>query len=425
MRETLRSVRRIEFVSARPTPYSSCARGSWVCFPSSSSIVSFHIDRSFRDGTRRGATTLPSNAAGRQRRSPGRRGGPRSSAPARAALRRRRGAAHRRPSLLATFRLARICDPGRAWSITTWGAEPVTGPGRGAGPDGSRSLLRRRPLATRRSTRPARASIAPSAAFRRSAGAKVHLAFEQSAARALAKLRSGGADALDHRRPRRGRAASRRARRSRSSAASSASTTCRASSAATRRGSSSTASRAAPRWPSRRAASTSAAWSPAEGGRAAGRRSGSASPRPPPSAAGGKIALCLAGGGTEGLLYELGVLRALEQFLPRVPPRGRRHHLRHQRRRHPRRPARQRHRPDRDRRPASRGQSAALEPIRRRDLFDPNVGELGRRAARLSWEVARGKRSPLSALFRLPPAGLFAGEGLRALARAAVLARPA
>ena len=31
---------------------------------------------------------------------------------------------------------------------------------------------------------------------------------------------------------------------------------------------------------------------------------------------GGKIALCLAGGGTEGLLYELGVLRALERFLP-------------------------------------------------------------------------------------------------------------
>src|SRR5271155_4972415 len=34
----------MELVSARPTPYSSCERGSGVCFPSSSSIVSFHIE---------------------------------------------------------------------------------------------------------------------------------------------------------------------------------------------------------------------------------------------------------------------------------------------------------------------------------------------------------------------------------------------
>jgi predicted acylesterase/phospholipase RssA len=127
---------------------------------------------------------------------------------------------------------------------------------------------------------------------------------------------------------------------------------------------------------------------------------------------GGKIALCLAGGGTEGLFYELGVLRALERFLPAyklqdvdilcgisagailggllangIGPGEIEAGL--------------------------RGQSSRVEPIRRGDLFDPNVGELGRRAVRLSWDVLRGKRSPLSALFRLPPSGVFAGDRLR------------
>lgn len=127
---------------------------------------------------------------------------------------------------------------------------------------------------------------------------------------------------------------------------------------------------------------------------------------------GGKIALCLAGGGTEGLLYELGVLRALERFLPAyrledidiicgisagailggllangIGPDAIGAGL--------------------------RGEGDRVEPIRRSDLFDPNFGELWGRAARLSWEVARGKRSPLSALFRLPPAGIFAGDRLR------------
>ena len=127
---------------------------------------------------------------------------------------------------------------------------------------------------------------------------------------------------------------------------------------------------------------------------------------------GGKVALCLAGGGTEGLFYELGVLRALERFLPAyklqdvdilcgisagailggllangIGPGEIEAGL--------------------------RGQSARMEPIRRGDLFDPNVGELGRRAARLSWDVLRGRRSPLSALFRLPPSGVFAGDRLR------------
>lgn len=128
---------------------------------------------------------------------------------------------------------------------------------------------------------------------------------------------------------------------------------------------------------------------------------------------GGKIAICLAGGGIEGMLYELGVLRALERFLPKF----------------------RLHDVDiicgisagailggmlangvsADELTAGlKGQEGGrIDPIRRSDLFDPNIGELGRRAMRLSWEVARGKRSPLSALFRLPPSGVFAGDGLR------------
>jgi NTE family protein len=129
-------------------------------------------------------------------------------------------------------------------------------------------------------------------------------------------------------------------------------------------------------------------------------------------ARGGKVALCLAGGGTEGLLYELGVLRALDRFLPRTSVAdadivcgisagailggflangiG----------------------PD-EIRDGLRDGKGRLAPMRRSDLFDPNLGDLARRAARLSWDVLRGQRTPLSALFRLPPAGIFAGSRLR------------
>jgi predicted acylesterase/phospholipase RssA len=141
------------------------------------------------------------------------------------------------------------------------------------------------------------------------------------------------------------------------------------------------------------------------------------------SGRGGKIALCLAGGGTEGLFYELGVLRALEQFLPDyrlqdvdivcgisagsilgaflangLGPRDIEAGLRGQDK--PRWGRRKKSAPSR------------LEPISRLELFDPNVRDFGRRFARLSWDVVRGRRSPLSALFRLPPAGIFAGERL-------------
>lgn len=127
---------------------------------------------------------------------------------------------------------------------------------------------------------------------------------------------------------------------------------------------------------------------------------------------GGKVALCLAGGGTEGLLYELGVLRAIQRFLPAwnlcdadilcgisagamlggflANGIG----------------------PEELTRGLKGDKTSRVEAIHRSDLFDPAFGALARRAASLSWDVVRTRRTPLSALFRLPPAGVFAGERL-------------
>jgi len=129
-------------------------------------------------------------------------------------------------------------------------------------------------------------------------------------------------------------------------------------------------------------------------------------------ARGGKIALCLAGGGTEGLFYEFGTLRAIARFLPSYSLAnvdiicgisagavaggllangiG----------------------PDELAR-GLKGGKARIDPIRRSDLFDPALGAFASRAAQLTWDVARGRRSPVSALFRLPPAGFFAGARLK------------
>ncbi|HVY44612.1 MAG TPA: patatin-like phospholipase family protein, partial [Minicystis sp.] len=104
-------------------------------------------------------------------------------------------------------------------------------------------------------------------------------------------------------------------------------------------------------------------------------------------ARGGKVALCLAGGGTEGLLFELGVLRALDKFLVGTSiadvdlicgisagailggflANGLR--------------------PEEIAAGLERGEGK-IRPLQRWQLFDPNVGELARRAARLSWDVA-------------------------------------
>lgn len=134
---------------------------------------------------------------------------------------------------------------------------------------------------------------------------------------------------------------------------------------------------------------------------------------------GGQVAVCLAGGGVEGLFYELGVLRALDAFLVNrrvedldlfcgisagaVITAFMANGIS----------------PDEIAR-AFAGGSARVDAIRKRELFDPNVRELGERAAKLAREALRGGVGPrglLSSLSRSLPSGAFAGDGLRAYLR--------
>lgn len=129
----------------------------------------------------------------------------------------------------------------------------------------------------------------------------------------------------------------------------------------------------------------------------------------------GRIAVCLAGGGIEGLLWELGVLRALDaclvdrsivdldffcgisagSILGALLANG--------------------IGPDEIVRALAGAGSARLEPIGRFDLFDPDVGELGRRLLALLAELVRGGEGPrgaLSSLARAVPPAAFAGRRL-------------
>ncbi|MBI5537423.1 MAG: patatin-like phospholipase family protein [Deltaproteobacteria bacterium] len=126
----------------------------------------------------------------------------------------------------------------------------------------------------------------------------------------------------------------------------------------------------------------------------------------------GRIAICLAGGGIEGLFYELGVLRALQYFLPNFQLQ------------------------DTDilcgisagaivsgfmanglgPREIARGfqyGEGRIEKINKGDIFDPNFGELAQRLGTSALGLLRGRHTPLQALFRLAPTGVFAGAGLR------------
>lgn len=127
----------------------------------------------------------------------------------------------------------------------------------------------------------------------------------------------------------------------------------------------------------------------------------------------GKVALCLAGGGIEGLLYELGALRALSYFLPDMSigdvdilcgvsagailgsflANGLTPYE------------------------IARGMQLGegrLDRIHKHELFDPNLKMLAGRSIRVAWDALRGKHSLLSAAFRIPPAGLFSGDNLLA-----------
>ncbi len=130
----------------------------------------------------------------------------------------------------------------------------------------------------------------------------------------------------------------------------------------------------------------------------------------------GKIAICLAGGGIEGLLYEVGVLRALQSFLPdkaivdldffcgisagailgSLLANGMG--------------------PDETLR-SLEGRGHRVDPIGKWDLFEPNVREFGSRLMRLLAELARGGRGPrgaMSSLARAVPNGAFSGRRLGA-----------
>jgi len=128
----------------------------------------------------------------------------------------------------------------------------------------------------------------------------------------------------------------------------------------------------------------------------------------------GRIALCLAGGGIEGLFYELGVMRALEAFLVDraivdfdmffgisagavlgaflANGVG----------------------PDEIAR-AMQGESARLDKVGRHQIFDPNVRELGARVLGLARGLLRGGpsvRGSISSLSRAIPNAAFAGDEL-------------
>lgn len=132
------------------------------------------------------------------------------------------------------------------------------------------------------------------------------------------------------------------------------------------------------------------------------------------SGAHGKVALCLAGGGIEGLLYEVGVTRALDHFfedrrlcdldlfygisagsvLGGLLANGMT--------------------PDEIARGLRQG-TERLDRMTRRDIFDPNFGEVGRRALGLARDLlGLGEaRNPISALYRAIPTAAFAGDALR------------
>ncbi len=128
----------------------------------------------------------------------------------------------------------------------------------------------------------------------------------------------------------------------------------------------------------------------------------------------GKIAICLAGGGIEGLLYEVGVLRALESFLVdravvdvdlfcgisagailgALLANG--------------------VGPDEILR-SLEGRGHRIDPLERMDLFEPNLGEARARLWTLTKQLARGGVGPrraLSSLARAVPSAAFSGRRL-------------
>jgi len=128
----------------------------------------------------------------------------------------------------------------------------------------------------------------------------------------------------------------------------------------------------------------------------------------------GKIALCLAGGGIEGMFYELGILRALDEHLDGrsvtefdifsgisagavlgaflangVTPAEIAHAL--------------------------HGRESRVDPVTRGVLFDPNKNEVAKRVLGALTDFARGKwlTNPVDTAMKVTPTALFSGEKLR------------
>ncbi len=128
----------------------------------------------------------------------------------------------------------------------------------------------------------------------------------------------------------------------------------------------------------------------------------------------GKIALCLAGGGIEGMFYEIGVLRALDAALDggsitdfdvfsgisagsviaALLANGVR-------------PA--------EIADALHGRESRIAPVTRAMLFNPNLGEVARRVGGALADMMRGRflTSPIDSAMKVAPSALFSGDKLR------------
>ncbi|MCK9462327.1 MAG: patatin-like phospholipase family protein [Proteobacteria bacterium] len=128
----------------------------------------------------------------------------------------------------------------------------------------------------------------------------------------------------------------------------------------------------------------------------------------------GKIALCLAGGGIEGMFYEIGVLRALDAVLDgravcdfdvfsgisagAVIAAFLANGVR---------PA--------EIADALHGRESRIAPVTRTMLFDPNLGEVARRIGGAVTDMMRGRflTSPIDSAMKVAPNALFSGDKLR------------
>ena len=130
-------------------------------------------------------------------------------------------------------------------------------------------------------------------------------------------------------------------------------------------------------------------------------------------AAPGKVALCLAGGGIEGMFWEIGVLRALDSRLKGALPNVdiisgisagavvgaflangvRPYEIAN----------------------ALYGRPSRVDPITRGMLFDPNISELSRRIISSVGDFWKGRwiTRPFDSAMRVTPTAMFSGEKLR------------